>query len=79
MVGEEEKRRDHSADIAGEDPPVHEGEDGAIAPIRGTLALLRVIPKFHEPSTQEIEMNLCSGSRDMMIPSIMHMRIASHL
>ena len=37
--------------------------------------LTRVVPNCHETSTQETELNFLSGKRDMMIPSIMHMRM----
>ena len=47
---EEEKRRDHNTDIEGDDPPPHGGEDEAT--IRSTLSSIRVIPNYHETSTQ---------------------------
>ena len=72
-VGEEEPRRDQNADMARDDPLLLGGEEGEIAPIRSTLKSLRVIPHYHETSTQKTEMNLRSGSRDMMTPSLMHM------
>ena len=49
LIGNETKqRRDHNANIAGDDPPSLGREDGAITPIRSTLASLRVIPHYHE-------------------------------
>ena len=76
LIGNETKqRRDHSTDIAGDDPPPHGSDDGAISPIKNTFSSLRVIPNYHATSTQETNMNLCSVSRDMMIPYIMHMRM----
>ena len=49
---EEEQERGHSDGIAGDDPPLPKGEDGAMAPIRGIRASLRVVPKYHKTSTQ---------------------------
>ena len=72
---EEEQDRGHNPGIEGDDPPPPIGEDGVISPIRGTLASLGVVPNYHKTSTQETYLNFHSGSRDMMIPSIMHMRM----
>ena len=43
--------------------------------MRGTLTQQRGVSKFHETSTHETELKLRSGSRDMRIPSILHMRM----
>ena len=53
LDNETEQRRDHNTNMSGDDPPLHGGEDGEISPIRSTLASLRVIPHYHETSTQK--------------------------
>ena len=45
---EEEPERVSSTGTVGDDPPPAGGEDGSIDTIRGTLASLRVVPKYHD-------------------------------
>ena len=37
---------------------------------------MRVVPNYQETSTQKIELDLRSGSKDMVVPSIIHMILA---
>ena len=72
-VGKGEKVKDHSTDMMGGDPLLHEEEDGEISPIKNTLASIRVIPHYHDTSTQKSEMDLRSGSSNKMFPFVVHM------
>ena len=65
--------KDHNTDMMGGDPLLNEEEDGEVAPLKSTLTSIRVMPHYHETSTQKLEMDLHSGRSHNMFTSIIHM------
>lgn len=68
--------KDQKNDMMGGDPLLHGEEDGEISPIKSTIASIRMIPHYHDTSTQKSEMDLHSGISHKMFASVVHMGVS---